>query len=198
MKTIHEPVYERRIAVLAEMLVPHLQPGFDVLDVGCGSGMLGERVLNHPECPSDVRYRGLEKSKRGNEPIEVIEYHSGAFPFEDDAFDVVILADVLHHEQNEAFLLSEAARVSNDLLVIKDHKKEGFLGYWRICFLDWVANNPYQVPCLYRYHTEGEWHSIFKELDFNLIREEKSIDLYPPLLNQVFGKRLQYYAVLQK
>jgi hypothetical protein len=31
-----------------------------------------------------------------------------------------------------------------------------------------------------------------------VIREETSIDLYPPVYNEVFGKKLQYFAVLRK
>ncbi len=198
LKTLHKPVYERRITVLANMIAPCLQAGDNVLDVGCGSGMLGARVLKHKDCPSGVSYVGLEKSKRGAEPIEVIEYATGPLPFADQEFDVVILADVLHHEPQENFLLSEATRVSKHLLLVKDHKREGFLGFWRICFLDWVANNPYQVGCLYRYHTQREWHCIFEDLNLLVMKEEKSIDLYPALFNLVFGRQLQYFAVLHK
>lgn len=198
LKTIHKPIYERRITVLANMIAPHLQSGYKVLDVGCGSGMLGDRVLKHKDCPNGVSYLGLEKSKRGDEPIEVIEHVTGHFPFVDQEFDVVILADVLHHEQQQGFLFSEATRVSKHLLIVKDHKQEGFLGFLRISFLDWAANNPYQVRCLYCYHTQREWHSIFKELNLILIKEEKSMDLYPALFNLVFGGRLQYFAILRK
>jgi len=198
LKLIHKPIYERRLEILAEKIISHLDPGDKVLDIGCGSGMLGAAVLKHADCPSGVTYRGLEKYKRGGEPIEVLEYEAGRLPFGDHAFNVVVLADVLHHEDQEGFLFSEAARVSKRFLLVKDHKPEGFLGFWRICFLDWAANNPYGVRCLYRYHTLNEWHALFEEHGLVLISEETSIDLYPPLFNLLFGRRLQYIAVLRR
>jgi ubiquinone/menaquinone biosynthesis C-methylase UbiE len=198
LKLMHKPIYERRLAVLANKIVPHLEMHDMVLDVGCGSGMLGEAVLKHRGCPNGVTYQGLDKSKRGGEPIEVLEYKARQLPFVDQAFDVVILADVLHHEEQEGVLLGEAARVSKRLLVVKDHKPEGFLGFWRVCFLDWAANNPYNVKCLYRYHTKEEWHAMFKGYSLIPLSEETSLDLYPPLFNFLFGRRLQYFAVLQR
>jgi ubiquinone/menaquinone biosynthesis C-methylase UbiE len=143
-------------------------------------------------------YCGVEKFRRGGEPIEVHEYKTGQLPFADQSFDVAVLADVLHHEEQESFLLGEAVRVSKRLLFVKDQKPEGLLGFWRICFADWASNNPYEVPCLYRYHTSEEWRSLFQGHGLTPISEELSLDYYPPLMNSLFGSRLQYLAVLKK
>jgi hypothetical protein len=160
--------------------------------------LLGEGVLRHRDCPSGVTYFGVEKFRRGGEPIEVHEYKSGRLPFGDQAFDVAILADVLHHADEESFLLGEAARVSKRLLFVKDQKPEGFLGFWRICLADWASNLPYEVRCLYRYRTQEEWHVLFDAHNLIRVSELDSLDLYPPLMNSLFGSRLQYFAVLQK
>lgn len=198
LRFVHEPIYKRRIDVLSSLIVSQLQVGDKVLDIGCGSGMLGAAVTGAQESPIGITYRGLEKVKRGGEPIEVIEHAIGPLPFRDQEFDVVILADVLHHEVQESSLISEAARVCKRTLVIKDHKPDGFLGFWRVCFLDWAANHPHEVKCLYRYHTRKEWLTIFEEHKLIPTLEEMSIDLYPPLMNLIFGKRLQYFVVLRR
>jgi SAM-dependent methyltransferase len=198
LRSIHEPIYRKRVDVVSELIVSQLETNDTVLDIGCGSGRLGAAVLEHRNCPAGISYRGLEKVRRGGEPIEVIEHVTRPLPFEDRKFDVVILADVLHHEEQESSLIAEAVRVCRRLLIVKDHKPEGLFGFWRVCFLDWAANNPHEVKCLYRYHTREEWLGIFEEHRLAPIVEQTSIDLYPPLMNLIFGKRLQYFAALRR
>lgn len=198
MKILHEPVYEHRLDVLSDLITAQLRENDRVLDIGCGGGMLGHRILHRGACPAGVVVEGIEKFQRGGEPINVTAYDGDKMPFEDGSFDVVILADVLHHEEEELALLQDALRVTRRAVIIKDHKPDGIFARPRICFLDWAANNPYGVKCLYRYHTRPEWDGIYKKLGLQVVAEEQTIDLYPPVFNEVFGRRLQYFAVLER
>jgi len=154
-------------------------------------------LLDSPTCPFNVKVQGLERFKRGDEPIEVQLYDGVRIPYADRTFDVVILADVLHHEQDPDRLLKESIRISRRLLIIKDHQLNGPLAWLRISLLDWAANSSYGVSCLYRYKIPAEWTNLRHQYRLNLVKEYTAMQLYPPLVNLFFGRRLQYLAVLQ-
>jgi SAM-dependent methyltransferase len=198
LKTLYKPVYLRRIEVLSNMIASHLEPEDQVLDIGSGSGQLGKAILDHSACPERVEVLGCEKNLRGREAIETFEFDGYSIPASDAQYNVTILADVVHHEEEPDRLLKEVLRVTKRILIIKDHIPAGVLGYFRICFMDWAANKPYGVNCLFRYFTVEQWHKKYHKFNLKIIREETSIDLYPPVYNEVFGKKLQYFAVLRK
>ncbi|MFG0257050.1 MAG: class I SAM-dependent methyltransferase [Phycisphaerales bacterium JB043] len=198
LRFLHAPIYASRLRVLSDAIVTHLREGDRVLDVGCGSGMLATSIRSHSTCPERVHLEGLERVARGNEPIPVTQYDGVRIPFEDDAFDIVIVADVLHHEEHPDRLLGECARVSSRGVIVKDHKPEGLLAQQRISFMDWAANAGYDVPCLFRYNTRARWHETFASMGLTVLDELTSMSLYPPLVNLVFGRRLQYLALVSK
>lgn len=197
MSAMHKPVYRARLRALVDLIVPLLREGDRVLDVGCGWGELGATVRADPRCPSGVVVEGLERVKRGNEKIPVTEYDGVTIPFDDGAYDVVILADVLHHDRDPDRLIGECARVAGRTLIIKDHARNGMLAQQRISLIDWAANAPYGVPCLYRYNSVGEWRASHARHNLALGSERTSINLYPPVVNLLFGRGLQYFAALE-
>lgn len=194
MKRVHQPIYEHRLRVLGDLITPLLKPNDLVLDVGCGNGTLGQHLLSHAKAPAGLRVEGLERVPRGGEPIKVHAYDGRVMPLADRSVDVVIVADVLHHEPDEMNLLRECRRVSKRLVIVKDHVLQGFLAKPRVSLIDWAANAPHGVPCLYRYHTLAEWRDIAKTLGAKTEAEYADIDLYPAGWNALFGKRLQYVA----
>ena len=194
MLAMHTPIYEARLRELVARIAPHLRPGDRVLDVGCGGGQLGAALM--AQAPEGVVIVGLERFRRGGEPIEVHAYDGGAIPFEDASYDVVILADVLHHENDPDYLLSECRRVAKRFLIVKDHLLEGIAAWSRLSLIDWAANAPYGVKCLFRYNTHQQWQDSHKRHSLRPVEELASMNLYPPMVNLLFGRRLQYLAVL--
>ena len=193
---LHAPVYRRRLSVLTELIAPHLRDGDTILDVGCGAGALGAALHSQTRARGiSVRVEGLERFPRGGEPIPVTPYAGESFPFANQSFDVVIIADVLHHERHPDALLRECIRVSKRDVVIKDHQLCGPLARMRVSLIDWAANAPYGVECLYRYNTPSQWESALRDLQLTPVALYRSIDLYPAGFNFLFGRRLQYLAI---
>ncbi|MFM9958219.1 MAG: class I SAM-dependent methyltransferase [Phycisphaerales bacterium] len=198
MRALHRPVYAARLRTLVSTIGRHLKEGDRVLDVGCGNGTLGRALMDSPDCPKGVVVEGLERYKRGGEPITVHAYDGVKMPMGDGSYDVVIVADVLHHEEDELRLLRECARVSRRLVIIKDHVVRGPLAQQRVSLIDWAANAPYGVKCLYRYHTPQGWREVRQRLGMDAVEEQLSMNLYPPGVNLLFGRGLQYLVVLVK
>lgn len=199
LASLHKPIYENRIKILSTMVLKHLKPGDRVLDVGSGSGYLAKTLVDKARVEGlEIEAQGIEKHPRGGEEIETLAFDGYEIPCEDDFYDVTLLADVVHHEEDYMRLLREVTRVTKRFLIIKDHTPRGFLGQWRICLMDWAANNPYGVKCLYRYFTAEEWGEIYRELGLEVEEEVTSIRLYQEPFNLIFGNRLQYLAVLRK
>jgi hypothetical protein len=53
------------------------------------------------------------------------------------------------------------------------------------------------VPCLYRYNSPTQWAASHQRLGLIVEREVASLNVYPPIVNLLFGRRLQYLAVLR-
>jgi len=195
MQGLHEPVYQSRLRELVRRIVPHLRDGDRVLDVGCGFGGLGRAIMAAPSCPPGVTVSGLERFPRDTPVIEVDPYDGVSMPYTDGAYEVVILADVLHHEEQPHRLLRESRRVASRLVVIKDHCLAGPFAQSRVALIDWAANAPFSVRCLYRYNTLEQWRRWHEQHALHVETELTSMQLYPPLVNFLFGRRLQYLAV---
>jgi ubiquinone/menaquinone biosynthesis C-methylase UbiE len=195
LRNVHKPIYEHRQKRLVDLISPHLRSGDRILDVGCGFGHLGRAVM---DSVPGVRVEGIESVRRGGELIPITEYEGTRMPWTDATFDAVILADVLHHDHDQERLLREAARVSKRLVIVKDHLREGFLAQQRISLLDWAANAGYSVPCTYRYNNLAEWRQMLGRTASKTMEEKTSIDIYPPVFNQLLGKGLHYFVVFTR
>ena len=155
-------VHGRRVEALARAFLPLLDPGWHVLDVGCGDGQLGALLA---ERGSEVRVEGLEYVPRAETRIPVREFDGETIPHEDNAVDAVMLVDVLHHTDDARVLLREAGRVARRAVLLKDHRTARLLARATLRVMDWVGNKPHGVVLPYNYWSEARWRQAWQEQD---------------------------------
>jgi SAM-dependent methyltransferase len=190
-----EYVFGRRVRVLARHLAEVLPRDASVLDVGCGDGTVASLVM---AARSDLRVEGIDVLVRPQTRIPVRPFDGKTIPHPDGSFDAVMFVDVLHHTDDPAVLLAEAARVARRAVVIKDHNLQGFLGGASLRLMDWVGNARHGVVLPYNYWPPDRWRTSFEALGLRITEDRRRLGLYPPPADWIFGRGLHFVAVLEK
>ena len=131
--------------MLAELEV---EPFFDVLDVGCGTGAVIE--LLHKKHPG-ARYTGLDlapamidvAAAKGLPNCTFVVGDAEKLPFEDAGFDAVLSSNSFHHYPNPAAFFSGALRVlcSGGRLILRDYTSNDFV-VWLMNTFELPATRP--------------------------------------------------------
>jgi len=188
-------VWNRRVEVLAEWFARLLPSGVQVLDVGCGDGLISAVLRSRR---SDIHVQGVDVLRREQTHIPVEMFDGLHLPFATASFDVVLFSDVLHHTVDPTILLYEAHRVARRYVLIKDHYREGLAANARLRFMDWVGNARFGVALPYNYWTEQQWHSAWRKIGLQPEQIVTKLGLYPKPADWVFGAKLHFIALLQK
>jgi SAM-dependent methyltransferase len=180
-------VFGRRVQVLAANIATLIPRDARVVDVGCGDGSIAARLL---QLRPDIDLVGIDVFVRPRTHVPVVLCDDDAIPYEDAAFDVALLVDMLHHTRDPTLLLKEAARVSPGTVIIKDHLADGFLARPTLRLMDWVGNAHIGVALPYNYWTEARWRQAFA--DAGLVSDvwRTDLGLYPPPASWVFERKL--------
>ena len=180
-------VFGRRVQVLAANIASLVPRDARVVDVGCGDGSIAARLL---QLRPDIDLVGIDVFVRPRTHVPVVLSDGDTIPYDDAAFDVALLVDMLHHTQNPTLLLKEAARVSPGTVIIKDHLADGFLARPTLRLMDWVGNAHLGVALPYIYWTEARWREAFA--DAGLVPDvwRTELGLYPRPAAWVFERGL--------
>jgi SAM-dependent methyltransferase len=193
---LHEKfVFNRRVKVLAHWFATVLPEGVQVLDVGCGDGLISALLEQHRP---DVAVRGIDVLPRSTSHIPVEIFDGEHFPFEDKSFDVVLFSDVLHHANDPKRLLREARRVAARNVLIKDHFRAGFMAKARLKFMDWVGNARFGVALPYNYWAEQRWRNVWRELGLEPETLVTKLGLYPFPASLLLDAELHFIASLRR
>ena len=188
-------VHTRRVRVLCELFAELAPRGARVLDVGCGDGLLSAMLL---ERRPDIRLEGVDVLVRPGTKIPVQEFDGRKLPYADASCDAVLFVDVLHHAVDPLGLLAEAARVASGAVLIKDHTLCGPLAGPTLRFMDRVGNARYGVAMPYQYWTRRQWQAALEVTGLKVDAWREDFQLYPAVVNWIFGRSLHFVARLTR
>ena len=190
LKRLHnKAVFGRRVNVLARHLAAALTDCATVVDVGCGDGSVAARLLDHRP---DLRVTGIDVLVRSDTRIPVAPFDGRTIPFGDASFDAVTLVDVLHHLEDPEPLLREAARVTRNAIVVKDHLADGVLARPTLRLMDWFGNASHGVALPYNYWTRGRWAQALDATGLTIAHRVDSLGLYPMPASLIFDRRMHF------
>jgi SAM-dependent methyltransferase len=97
-------------------------PVHSVLEVGCGPGYSGLRIVDfHPAAQlvcSDVEIALVREAKRRNQRARFLNESAYALAHPDDSFDLVFCLEVLEHLEEPDRALAELARVARGPVIL--------------------------------------------------------------------------------
>ena len=146
-RAFHGHAFLRRSAERnAAFLLPHLEPGQRVLDLGCGPGAITVGLADR--VGPDGSVVGVDRdadwfetgaglaAERTN--VRFDEADAAALPFEDDGFDVAFLHALLQHVDSPEAVVAEVRRVvrPGGLIAVGDADLDAFLLHPRSATLD--------------------------------------------------------------
>jgi SAM-dependent methyltransferase len=131
----------------AAYLLPQLQQGQKLLDVGSGAGtitadlarIVGPGNVTAVEVTEDAaRLTRDELGRQGLEQVRVVAADAHALPFEDDGFDVVHAHQVLQHVTDPVGVLTQMRRVAapGGTVAVREADYDGFRWYPDVAELD--------------------------------------------------------------
>ncbi len=188
-------VQNYRTKTLSRLITSLLQTGEKVLDIGCGDGQIDHLIQK--QLPG-IHIAGIDLFVRDTSFIGVSQFDGKHIPFNDKAFDISLLIDVLHHTVNPIEILLEAKRVTKNHIIIKDHVKSGQWSEFLLKMMDKAGNERYGVQLPFNYFTKNEWDKLFDETGLTIVSYNKSPGLYWFPLSIVFDGSLHFIAKLKE
>ena len=189
-------VMDRRVSKIASHMAELIpEDVISLLDVGAGTGEIAQAICKmRPE----LIISGVDIKTRPKTFIPVVDYDGNQLPFDDNAFDAVMIIDVLHHCNDPIAMLKEFSRVSKKWVLIKDHISETPLDRVILKFMDWIGNTAHGVVLPYNYLSSSQWASAFNQTGLQDMRKLNRLDLYPIPFDFIFGGSLHCLHLLSK
>jgi len=162
-----------------------------VLDVGCGNGLFAHDLMR---IKPRLSILGAETKPQAMCRIQQCGYDGKTLPFRDKQFDYVLLINVLHHADDPAMVLSEAARVALHGVVIKDHYANSRLDFYTLVAMEKIGNAFVDISQPYNFLSENQWSTLFERVGLRIQDLRKRFVCYNTIVDLVFGRNLHFVA----
>ena len=169
---------------IGSKLVPWVDPGMEILDLGSGTGQisrwLARRVGVRPTMADVVEFGnrvGGYPYIRLSDPLRV--------PVADGSFDAVLMLFVLHHVErweDQERLLEEATRVARSRVLIIEDTPTSPLDRAMNVGWDWILNLRHGVPRPFTFRTVEGWTEAFRRPGLGLHYRKTYRAMWPTLM----------------
>jgi ubiquinone/menaquinone biosynthesis C-methylase UbiE len=160
-------LWERRAGRFAALHLPHMKPGDRVLDVGAGNCCLA-RMING----RGMQTTAIDVTDHNATGLPLTIYDGVHIPFENDAFDVVIVNSVLHHCADPDAVLREAVRVARSRVQVVEDPYTNRLDLFLLKLNDYITNRPFGGATPFRFRTVRQWRRTFAEMGLCVAAEK--------------------------
>lgn len=179
---------KKRAKVVVSRVLPYLTRSNNILDIGSGTGDVANELIKH-----DKKVTALDVADyHVPRVLKTIYYDGKTIPFKDKNFDASLLLMVLHHTSDPELVLSEAARVGKEVIVIETSYTT-ILGKIITVIVDTLSNVTLKANWN-SYKTDAEWQKIFINKGLKIKDTQQHLD-------SSFGfsfLHLVYYLTKQK
>ena len=186
----HRAVRLPRVARVAEAIATLVGPADSVLDVGCGDGRVGAALREL----CSARVEGVDVAVQSSAVIPVQPFDGTRLPFEDGAFEIVTLSDVLHHASDPLTLLRECLRVARRAVGLKDHYELGPTSRAILLALDVIGNASQGVLVRGTYLSPKAWLDLIDRAGGTIEAQTWPLDVHSFPLRLLTRSELQFAA----
>lgn len=147
-----------RAKIIAKTYKSWIRPNEKVLDIGCGNGVVSILLKKYLR----INITGCDRDKYLTKTINYKSMvNDSKLPFKDNAFDVAMFNDVLHHTDydNQVKLIREAMRIAKKVAIFE--LKPTIIGKLLDYILNKIHNPRMNIPFTYR--SPNSWEDIFKK-----------------------------------
>jgi len=167
-KHIFRLATRRRFSLLCQWIV-----GESLLDIGAAEGWIGEAAA---EAGYQVQLIDVVDLNQTQLPHRI--YNGRHLPFQDNAFDTVMILLTLHHCDEPETVLAEAARIARKRIIVTESVYRTKVGQRLLNWMDGNFNHARSsghMPPALHFKSADEWAALFRAHGLEIVHRRESL-----------------------